>query len=71
MGQDDPDDMGSPAQRVAEDRLVRLESILEILKGFDGFKNGKEWQKLKRIYDLFQTGDLQKEQSKVQKLIQH
>jgi hypothetical protein len=63
--------MGSPAKRVAEDRLVRLESILEILKDFDGFKNGKEWQKLKRIYDLFQTGDLQKEQSKVQKLIQH
>jgi hypothetical protein len=63
--------MGSPAQRIAEDRLVRLESILEILKDFDGFKNGKEWQKLKRIYDLFQTGDLQKEQSKVQKLIQH
>jgi hypothetical protein len=63
--------MNSPAKRVAEDRLVRLESILEILKDFDGFKNGKEWQKLKRIYDLFQTGDLQKEQSKVQKLIQH
>jgi hypothetical protein len=71
LGQDDLDDMGSPAKRVAEDRLVRLESILEILKDFDGFKNGKEWQKLKRIYDLFQTGDLQKEQSKVQKLIQH
>jgi hypothetical protein len=63
--------MGSPARRVAEDRLVRLESILEILKDFDGFKNGKEWQKLKKIYDLFQTGDLQKEQSKVQNLIQH
>jgi hypothetical protein len=63
--------MGSSAQRITEDRLVRLESILEILKDFDGFKNGKEWQKLKRIYDLFQTGDLQKEQSKVQKLIQH